>query len=44
MILEQLIFTIFAFALFVLIFFRVFRKNDTNYITVLVMQAIGISN
>ena len=43
MILEQLIFTIFAFALFVLIFFRVFRKNDTNYITVLVMQAIGIT-
>jgi len=43
MILEQLIFTIIAFGLFVYIFFRMFQKNDTNYISILVIQAIGIA-
>ena len=43
MILEQLIFTIFAFGLFVYIFFKMIQKNDTNYIGILVMQAIGIA-
>lgn len=43
MILEQLIFTIIAFGLFVYIFFKMFQKNDTNYISILVIQAIGIA-
>ncbi len=43
MILEQLIFSIIAFGLFVYMFFRMFQKNDTNYISILVMQAIGIT-
>ena len=43
MILEQLTFTIFAFGLFVYIFFKMMQKNDTNYIGILVMQAIGIA-
>lgn len=43
MILEQLIFTILAFGLFVYIFFKMMQKNDTNYIGILVMQAIGIA-
>lgn len=43
MILEQLIFTILAFGLFVYIFFKMIQKNDTNYIGILVMQAIGIA-
>ena len=43
MILEQLIFTIFAFGLFVYIFFKMMKNNDTNYIGILVMQAIGIA-
>ena len=43
MILEQLIFTILAFGLFVYIFLKMIQKNDTNYIIVLVMQAIGIA-
>ena len=43
MILEQLIFTIFAFILFVYMFFKMIRENDTNYIGVLIIQTIGIS-
>lgn len=43
MILEQLIFIILAFGLFVYIFFKMIQKNDTNYIGILVMQAIGIA-
>ena len=43
MILEQLIFTIIVFGLFVYMFFRMFQKNDTNYISVLVIQTIGIA-
>lgn len=43
MILEQLIFTVLAFGLFVYIFFRMIQRNDTNYIGILVMQAIGIA-
>lgn len=43
MILEQLIFTIFAFVLFVYMFFKMIRENDTNYIGVLIIQTIGIA-
>lgn len=43
MILEQLIFTILAFGLFVYIFLKMIQKNDTNYIVILVIQAIGIA-
>lgn len=43
MIFEQLLFTIIAFGLFVYIFLKMIQKNDTNYITILVMQAIGIA-
>lgn len=43
MILEQLIFTVFAFGLFVYIFFKMIQKNDTNYTGILVIQAIGIA-
>ena len=43
MILEQLIYTIFAFGLFVYIFLKMMQKNDTNYIGILIMQAIGIA-
>ena len=43
MILEQLIFTIFAFTLFIYMFFKMIRQNDTNYIGILIIQAIGIT-
>ena len=41
--LERIIFNILAFALFIYMFFRMIKKNDTNYIYVFVLQAIGIA-
>lgn len=43
MILEQLIFTVLAFAIFVYMFFKMIKENDTNYIGILIIEAIGIS-
>lgn len=43
MIVGQIIFSIIAFSLFVLMFFKMISKNDTVYIAALVMQAIGIA-
>lgn len=43
MIIEQLIFTIFAFGLFVYIFFKMIHQNDTNYIGILILESIGIA-
>ena len=43
MIVEQLIFTVISFAFFVYMFFRMIRNNDTTYIVVLVLEAIGIA-
>ena len=43
MILEQLIFTILEFGIFVYMFFKMFKENDTNYIGILIVEAIGIS-
>ena len=40
MILEQLIFTILAFGIFVYMFFKMFKENDTNYIGILIIEAI----
>ena len=41
--LERMLFNIFALGLFLFLFFRMIQKNDTNYIYVLVLQALGIS-
>lgn len=43
MVIEQLIFTIMSFAIFVYMFFRMIQKNDTTYVIVLVLEAFGIS-
>ena len=43
MLLEQLIFIIIAFALFVYMFFQLIKKNDTKYVPILAIQAIGIA-
>ena len=40
---EQLIFTILAFILFVYTFFKMIKENDTNYIQILVAEALGIA-
>lgn len=41
--LEKIIFNLFAFTLFILIFFKLIRKNDTSYVYLLVLQFIGIA-
>lgn len=43
MLLEQLIFTFISFAIFVYMFFRMIRRNDTSYVIILVLEAIGIT-
>lgn len=40
---EKIIFSILAFYLFIIMFFKMIRKNDTIYISVLAMQALGIA-
>lgn len=43
MVIEQFIFIVIAFALFVYMFFRMIKNNDTTYVVVLVLEAIGIA-
>ena len=43
MLLEKVIFNLLAFSLFIIIFFKIIRRNDTNYIFLLALQAIGIT-
>jgi len=43
MVVEQLIFTVISFAIFVYMFFRMIRNNDTTYVVVLVLEASGIA-
>lgn len=40
---EKIIFNLFAFTLFILIFFKLVRKNDTSYVYLLMIQFIGIA-
>lgn len=42
MLIEQLIFIIIAFALFVYMFYQLIKKNDTKYVTILAIEALGI--
>ena len=41
--LEEVLFILIAFALFMIIFSKIIRHNDYNYIAILVLQAIGIA-
>ena len=43
MIFERILFNILAFALFIIMFFKMVKKNDSNYIALLAMQALGIA-
>ena len=43
MIIEKIIFSILAFYLFLVMFFKMMKKVDSAYITVLILQAIGIA-
>lgn len=40
---EKIIFSILAFYLFIIMFFKIVRKNDTIYISILAIQALGIA-
>lgn len=42
MLIEQLIFTIISLAIFVYMFFKMIKNNDTIYIIVLILEALGI--
>ena len=42
-IVEQLIFNILAFALFVMIFLKIITRNDASYVTALLIEALGIA-
>ena len=42
-VLEQLIFNILAFTLFVIIFLKIVTKNDTSYVIALLIEALGIA-
>ncbi|MFR2533676.1 MAG: tetratricopeptide repeat protein [Clostridia bacterium] len=39
---ERIIFNVLAFALFVIIFMKMIQRNDTNYIYILAIQALGM--
>ena len=43
MLIEQLIFTVISFAIFVYMFFRMIRNNDTTYVMILALEFIGIA-
>lgn len=43
MIIEQILFITTAFALFVYFFYQLIKKNDTKYVPVLAIQALGIA-
>ena len=43
MLVEQIIFTFISFAIFVLMFFRMIKDNDTTYVAILVLEAFGIA-
>ena len=43
MIIERIIFNVAAFAIFLIIFFKMIHRNDTSYTYVLAIQALGIA-
>ena len=43
MIVEKIIFSILAFYLFLVMFFKMMKKVDSAYIIILILQAIGIA-
>ena len=44
MLVETVIFSVIAFALFVYIFYRLIKENDTKYVTILAIEALRNSN
>lgn len=42
MLIERIIFNVLAFIFFILMFLKMVKKNDTNYVAILTIQALGI--
>ena len=42
MLLEKIIFNTLSFILLIIVFFRIVKRNDTNYVYLLVLESIGI--
>ncbi len=40
---EKIIFNLLAFSLFIIIFFKMVKRNDTTYLTILLIEAVGIA-
>lgn len=43
MLISKIIFNVIAFILFIIIFYKMIKRNDTNYLVILCMQALGIA-
>lgn len=43
MLIERIFFNLLAFSLFIIVFFKMIKKNDTIYIVILTAEAIGIA-
>ncbi len=43
MLIEKLIFNIIAFSLFIIIFAKLIKRNDTTYVIMLGIEALGIT-
>ena len=42
MLIETLIFITIAFAIFIYMFYQLIKKNDTKYVPILAIEALGI--
>ena len=42
MLVEKIVFSIIAFSMFILMFFKMIKRNDTNYLIILLVEFIGI--
>ncbi len=40
---EKIIFNLLAFSLFIIIFFKMVKRNDTTYLAILLLEAVGIA-
>ncbi len=43
MLIEKLIFNMLAFSLFIIIFAKLIKRNDTTYVIILGIEALGIA-
>ena len=39
----KILFNVIAFSLFIIMFYKMIKKNDTNYVIIICLQALGIA-